>query len=172
MNYLTQSVAALVLGLSANASFAQNCISGATPITPTSRFSLEEDLVVDKHTGLTWQRCVVGQSWNAATQNCDGLPLAKNWKSAMQDAPEGWRVPNIRELNSITEFTCVRPTINLTVFPNAPTDFFWSSTPMVNVTDPAQAGMSAWGMFYLNGIPGGLKKDSAIYVRLVRSPAE
>ena len=167
MNTLNMTVAALLIGLTANTSFAQTCTSNSEPVTPTSRFTLQGDQVLDKRTGLIWQRCTVGQSWNEAAQSCDGQPLKRNWKDTLEQAPEGWRVPNIREVNSITEFTCSRPAINLAVFPNTPLEFYWSSTPVMRSDGLYPARV--WGIFQVNnGIPGGISKDAAISVRLVK----
>lgn len=64
----------------------------------------------DPKTGLYWDRCSVGQSWNGTT--CTGTPLKLNW----QDAPDyvkkftneqakggytNWRLPTIEELSTI-----------------------------------------------------------------------
>ncbi|RVU82731.1 DUF1566 domain-containing protein [Leucothrix sargassi] len=168
---LNKTIWTLLISLAAQTGFAQTCTTDSEPTTPTSRFILNGDEVTDKQTGLIWQRCTLGQTWNEALQSCDGSAVKNNWLNTLDNVPEGWRVPNIREVNSITEFTCSRPSINLTVFPNTLSDFYWSSTPFVAAGNVVAA--SAWGIFHVNnGIPGGINKDAEIYVRLVKNTSE
>lgn len=64
----------------------------------------------DAKTGLMWDRCSVGQSWNGTT--CTGQAIELNWQDAIdyvkqftnQQAKGGysdWRLPTIQELSSI-----------------------------------------------------------------------
>lgn len=64
----------------------------------------------DPKTGLYWDRCSVGQSWNGTT--CTGTPLELNWQDAQdyvkkftnEQAKGGytnWRLPTIEELSTI-----------------------------------------------------------------------
>lgn len=64
----------------------------------------------DAKTGLMWDRCSVGQSWNGTT--CTGEAIELNWQDAKdyvkqftnQQAKGGyndWRLPTIQELSSI-----------------------------------------------------------------------
>lgn len=64
----------------------------------------------DPKTGLYWDRCSVGQSWNGTT--CTGEPIKLNWQDAKdyvakftnQQAKGGytnWRLPTIEELSTI-----------------------------------------------------------------------
>lgn len=64
----------------------------------------------DPKTGLYWDRCSVGQSWNGTT--CTGIPLRLNWQDAQdyvkkftnEQAKGGytnWRLPTIEELTTI-----------------------------------------------------------------------
>lgn len=143
----------LFLLFTASASHAQMCTSLTGQTTPVSRFTLQEDLVTDKKTGLIWQRCMAGQSWNSATQSCDGIGLKLNWKDALERVPEGWRLANISELFSIMEYSCVRPAVNLTVFPNASDEMLWTSTPLTT------SAKLAWVMQSSNGQSANLRKD-------------
>ena len=40
--------------------------------------------VIDTLTGLQWQRCAQGQSFNHTTQQCDALPGFYNWRGALR----------------------------------------------------------------------------------------
>lgn len=110
----------------------------ARPSTPTTDFDDNRDgTVTHKRTGLTWMRCSLGQSWDG--EFCAGKTKVYLWQQALQAAPDvnaaggyaghaDWRLPNIKELDSIVETQCFEPSINLTVFPATPSDRFWSST--------------------------------------------
>lgn len=59
-------------------------------------------IVADLVTGLEWQRCSVGQTWNVSTQTCDGSVLGFTGDQALtQTAPGGFRLPTITELRSL-----------------------------------------------------------------------
>jgi hypothetical protein len=104
---------------------------------PTERFTDNGDgTVTDKTSGLMWMRCAVGQEWTGDT--CAGEAETFAWPAAEAAAAsvnEGgehffsdWRVPGLRDLAMIIERECRDPRINLTVFPNTPPTFFWTST--------------------------------------------
>ncbi len=91
--------------------------------------------ISDNATGLMWQKCTVGLSDNncstgsattidfaTATSTCAGLSLG---------GFSNWRVPNIRELMSIVDFSVAAPTINGTYFPNTPSNWFRTSTTYI-----------------------------------------
>lgn len=106
--------------------------SGLEQSTPSDEFTLLGDGSVVRHeaTGLAWQRCSVGQTWNGST--CQGAPSMFDWGSALARAEgegDDWRLPNIKELGSIVERCRTSPAINRVVFPNTPPEFFWTSTP-------------------------------------------
>jgi uncharacterized repeat protein (TIGR01451 family) len=104
--------------------------------TPTEDFIDNNDgTVTHKKTGLTWQRCVVGQTWTGSS--CSGTALTFTEEKALIQTSNfagknDWRVPTNDELVSIFEsgnLCCGH--INLEVFPNSPhTSYegFWSST--------------------------------------------
>jgi len=76
--------------------------------------------VTDSGTHLMWQQ---GESnlmlWADALMYCQGLSLANY---------EDWRLPNHKELLSIIDETRYNPFINTTMFPNATSAVYWSST--------------------------------------------
>lgn len=59
-----------------------------------------------------------------------------NWQEALQQAANDtgaghadWRLPNVKELESIAELSCHWPAIEIAPFPDTPAELFWSSTP-------------------------------------------
>lgn len=88
--------------------------NGTTTITNKKQSKhdklMEQGIWHDEKTGLYWDRCSVGQTWDGET--CQGEPLELNWYDAQdyvakftnEKAKGGytdWRVPTIEELSSI-----------------------------------------------------------------------
>ncbi|MDD5754425.1 MAG: DUF1566 domain-containing protein, partial [Methylococcales bacterium] len=98
--------------------------------TPTEDFTINNDgTATHTKTGLSWQRCSIGQTWNGST--CDGTVQNFTWDDAMTNYNtdcNGWRLPRIDELNTITEHGKFNPAINSTIFPNTPAVFYWSAS--------------------------------------------
>ena len=106
---------------------------------PNSRYSVHNNgTVTDNTTGLMWKACSQGQVWdnnntndNLLDDNCTDTPNTYNWQNALaQGANEtfagfsNWRLPNIKELRSITAYNRYNPSINETIFPSTPASFF------------------------------------------------
>jgi hypothetical protein len=98
-----------------------------SPSAPNDRFEINQDgTVLDTLTQLIWQACVVGKSGdNCAT----GDVMEMNWQQALAQNTETWRLPSIRELDSLSELACALPAINTTVFPTSERATLWSSSP-------------------------------------------
>ncbi len=143
------------------------CDSTITHIAPDSRYELlnSNTEVKDKQSGLIWQRCSLGQTWSGTS--CTGNAVTYNWENALQTAKNiggGWRVPNIKELNSLTEQACYDPSINEVFFPNTDgSTYYWSSSPF------SGWGITAWYVSFSRGYHNKGDKDHKLYVRLVRS---
>jgi len=111
---------------------AQTCNSKMPESTPASRFTVHGDgTVSDQQTGLMWKQCAEGQSG----AGCTGTAATYTWQAALDLAAASgfagytdWRLPNIKELSSIVERKCYDPAINLGIFPNTPSGWFWSSS--------------------------------------------
>ncbi len=149
-------------------------------------------IIRDITTNLEWQRCSVGQTWNAARQTCDGEAGTFNWNDAVRLTASGeFRLPDITELRSLIYCSTTephefgmeddwtycdgeyqRPTIVEQAFPNTPwidlsnsglEDWFWSSTPS------AAHDNAAWFVSFMFGFVG-INHDYKEYrVRLVRA---
>lgn len=119
----------------------------------------------DTYTNLIWQRCSIGQQWDGTS--CTGTAQAMTWIDALKTTTThtGWRVPNLRELQSLIEEACFDSSINYTLFPNTVSDAYWTSSH--NPQNPE----GAWTVFFDRGLAGGLAfKTTLLYVRLVKSP--
>ncbi|MCC5816151.1 MAG: DUF1566 domain-containing protein [Leptospira sp.] len=108
--------------------------SSFDPVDSRSLTNLTPETVYDRKTGLIWQRC--NQNQDSAT--CLGTPLTNpDWTNALnyfRDLNLGgrtdWRLPNIKELTSILDFSQSTGAItSQDFFPNTPTSTgHWSST--------------------------------------------
>lgn len=159
----------LVLIAVAVNSYAQTCLSGGLETTPSANFTDNEDgTITDTTTGLVWMACSVGQTYSEGA--CVGDATELTWQEALQFAhgyqfasQQGWRLPNVKELSTLTERSCVRPAINESLFPNTPSDDFWTSTP--SVMDPDRA----WVVAFFNSSNAIKQKNLFVFARLVRT---
>ena len=151
---------------SASALAQQVCPSGNLRNAPDSRYVTAADATVrDSQTNLIWKRCSEGQSG----PSCAGTASTHTWATALQLASNStfagfsdWRLPSSKELQTLPEYGCYSPSINLTVFPNTPSNGFWSSTSC------ADLAFAAWYVFFNNGNLDGAFKTLTNRVRLVR----
>lgn len=158
------------LALLAGVAQAQTCTSGLPQTAPEANFTDNEDgTVTDTSTGLMWMRCSIGQTWDEENTTCTGDATAMTWQEALQTAygyeyanHNDWRLPNVKQLISITEKTCVRPSINETIFPETTSDDYWSSTP--SLSDYTMS----WVVAFFNSSNSLKEKDAFVYTRLVR----
>jgi hypothetical protein len=127
-------------------------------------FSTDGAEVTDSKTGLVWQRCSAGQVWSAGTATCTGTAAAYTHEAALGYAQSqtGWRLPNVKELSSITDKTRSIPAIDVTVFPATPSNWFWTSTPY------AGDASVAWGVDFNDGCVNYYFRFYSGLVRLVR----
>lgn len=118
---------------------AQNCDPALPASTPSTRFKPgEAGIVADRQTGLSWMRCALGQDWNGA--DCTGTPAKYPWAGALDAVDKfnrqggygghaDWRLPTLKELESIVEHQCYDPACNLEIFPATPITGFWTTSP-------------------------------------------
>lgn len=173
MTLLIRLFSVAIILFSTTAMAAQVC-KGSTTTTADDQFDVGDDsLPYVNHltTGLTWSRCLLGQTWNAETKSCDGKAVRLSWQNALNSAVTyelgsftDWRLPNIKELVSLVERECVDPAINMTIFPNSISNGVWSSTPMVAIDLQYQA----WAVAFNNGRLDHKDKMADFYVRMVR----
>ena len=122
--------------------------------------------VTDNVTGLIWQCCAIGQSGNDCAT---GSASSFNWKEALAEAANSnhagfsdWRLPNMNELTSLVAYDRYGPAININAFPNAPSSYFWSSSPH-------PYGGNGWNTNFYNLDHFDNNRSNDYHVRLVRS---
>ena len=135
---------------------------------PDDRYQVHGNgTVTDTVTGLMWMQCSLGQDPN---DNCSGGATEHNWQAALEAAEDhtfatysDWRLPNIKELSSLAARDRYDPAINSTVFPNTPSDLYWSASPN------ADSSNDAWRLDVYNGYDDYDNRSDNGHVRLVRS---
>lgn len=185
MNNYTLIIISLSGSLFMGTANAQVCNKNAIEQhTPNSAFSFHSNgTVTHTPTGLTWKRCLEGQTFNDNStpsnyldDQCDGSAQRYNWQAALDQAQlvnntggfaghTNWRMPNIKELRTIIEYCRENPAINTEVFPSTPL-YSWTSSPVMNSPDRSRA----WAIDFSNGVDNWNGRNSDGHVRLVRSP--
>ncbi len=132
------------------------CVRGAAAPSghPLHSFRNNQDgTVTDLDTGLTWQQAEVSpaMTWEDALKYAESLTLA-----GFSD----WRLPNIKELQSINDETYVTPSIDKSFFPGAAATRTWSSTSLFG-----NQSTRAWFMDFQSGIASYDEKTLARQVR-------
>jgi len=129
------------------------CVRGGETPGPTLT-DKGDGTVTDSRTGLIWQQGEPGaMAWDSALSYCEG----QNYGGL------NWRLPNVRELESLTDDSRYYPSIDHGKFPNILTSNYWSSTTLAGNPN------MAWIVHFGEGDVGGNNKNDALYVRCVRS---
>lgn len=121
-----------------------------------SRFLQNPDgTVTDQVTGLIWSQAIYTDSlsWENALIFADSSTLGGN---------TDWRIPNIKELQSLSSVTFGNPSIDRSTFTNMVTGKFWSSTTLPNQTS------KAWYLDTQFGITTYQFKTNRLLVLMVR----
>jgi hypothetical protein len=139
-----------------NDKFYVRCIRGGSEsdIWSLSFSIIGDGTVVHQTTGLTWQQedDDTVRNWEQALNNCESKTLG---------GYSDWRLPNIKELNTVVNYSRVYPSINSTVFQNTKFSDYWSST--------TSYGDNAWVIgFDHGGTSSSNSKNSTFYVRCIR----
>jgi hypothetical protein len=151
----------LALRIAASGLFATlaSAAFGTSASAPPGRYTISSGTVLDTKTMLTWQQVAPASQYAAvaAATYCSSLTLNGG----------GWRLPTIKELVSLVDFSVAPPgpTIDSQAFPNTPGDSFWSSTPAVY-----DLNMTGWFVTFNNGAVLGQSTVSpyVYYLRCVR----
>ena len=80
--------------------------------------------VTDNTTGLMWQKQDDGvrRTWDQALEYCKGLSLGGH---------SDWRLPTVKELQSIVDYAKHNPAIDTMFFPDTKASVYWSSTTRI-----------------------------------------
>lgn len=105
------------------------CVRLGHTDTLKEHYRVMNGTVYDTKMKLTWQQTIFPYSltWSEAQSYCSDLILDG----------DGWRVPSMKELQTIIDETRRDPAIDINAFPDTPLDVFWTSTAKVD--DPTNA---------------------------------
>jgi hypothetical protein len=112
--------------------------------------------VYDTKTGLVWQQSPTGggMTWNAAVNFCNS--------AANGSLPGcGWRLPSVKELQSLVDDSRSNPAIEIKAFPIVDSSEYWTSTVAKN-------NAQAWTVAFFYGLSNTLDfttHNSALCVR-------
>lgn len=143
--------------------------------TPSSASYVDNSngTVTDKTTNLMWAKCSQGQAYSSGT--CSGTVTPVTWSVALNNANSStlvgytdWRLPNVKELQSLAKYTVYSPSIDTANFPGTPgtssTAWYWTSTPT--------AAPYGWNVsFQYGNVTINSARTSTSNVRLVRTVA-
>ena len=128
-----------------------------TPLTIPNQFTDKGNgTIYDNLTGLSWQKNISNDTlnWEEALKYADTFAIG-----GFTD----WRLPNIKELQSVNDESLVNPSVNTAYFPNIGKKYYWSSTTLPNQTN------KAWYLDTHFGITTYQLKIRKLNVILVRS---
>ena len=132
------------------------CVQPSATAAPEERYRVADGAVYDTQTQLTWQQVIppARYGWADAEAYCAELSLGDN-------AGDSWRLPSINELQTLVDDT-TNPAIDLVAFPKTPSEYFWSSSMVID--DPTRA----WTAFFTNGSTYSFALTASKNVRCVR----
>jgi hypothetical protein len=142
---------------------------GRTDMRTQTRFVLRGGEAFDTTTGLIWQRCSLGMTWDGK-HGCVGEIMSVGLNEANTKAQEfgsNWRVPSGPELESIIDRSCGSPVVDVNVFPDIRKDEngeadYWTTSPV-----------GAAGLYYffdfVSGQADGHTRGFELSIRLVRT---
>ena len=135
------------------------------PSQSASRYVLIDSgaAVLDKSADLIWKRCEEGKHFEGAF--CKGIAREMSWNDAMRYATDGWRLPSISELKSLsTPADKDGIWINADFFPDTDPETFWSSTPNDTIAE------AAWDFNFRKGFAfDRANRTYRSHMRLVRT---
>ncbi|MGQ0593816.1 MAG: Lcl C-terminal domain-containing protein [Gammaproteobacteria bacterium] len=143
--------------------------------------------ITDNNTKLIWEKKSDDEAVND-NDNTTTFPHDKDnvytWDQAFQHVADlntdnfanhnDWRLPNVKELQSIVNYGTFNPAVSLAFNTNCvagvdvesgsctAASIYWSSTTL------ADGPGNAWGVLFFNGFVGNAGKDNFLHVRAVR----
>lgn len=124
----------------------------------TERFEEKEATVVDHKTERVWQMSDDGvkRTFNDALEYC---------KKLMLSGSQGWRLPTIEELSSLTDTNDFDPS-SATYLLEIKSSYYWSKT------ETAWDSKLAWSLYFNDGNSYFYKKSDQFYVLCVKDKKE
>lgn len=139
-------------------------------MSATAQYYERDHLVKDLALGIEWMRCSVGQRWDPEREDCWGEAVRLNHEEIAQAIEQAsaqlggnWRLPDLKELESLVCDECGPPRIDASVFPNTMAEPYW--TGQQNFWSPR----NHWTVSFMTGDRyGRFFPQQRMMVRLVR----
>jgi Protein of unknown function (DUF1566) len=124
---------------------------------PVCRYDTTTDTVLDRTTKLTWQRKFEGTSMTHQK--------AQEYCSKLITDGGGFRLPSVKELQTIVDVLRSAPAIDTTAFPDVPS----SSSAYWTETTYAKDNTNAWYVQFVDGSVYWKPRSETMYVRCVKA---
>lgn len=124
-------------------------------INPPSFTDNKDGTITDNNTLLIWQKIqpVDSMTWEEALAYSNGFSLA---------GKSDWRLPNVKELQSLNDLNLINPSFDKNYFPNITSGNYWSSTTLI------MTALKAWDINIYSGLVTYHDKTLKEKVLLVR----
>jgi hypothetical protein len=145
-----------------------HCVSSALPKTYSSNFTDNGNgTIKDNATGLTWRKCVHGQS----AADCSDAATVTNWDNAIDACTGDYRLPTINELQTIMNIG-INGTIAIDTnyFPTGTNYRLWSSTTAPKLTGEALRTTFEIGLILRNTKGTTIVSGQNYFARCVTGP--
>jgi hypothetical protein len=175
-------VTPLLLAVASFSWAAQTCKTTSITALTSHLVGKTDGTVADSKTKLMWKRCPEGFNYSNNSCTSSSTTLLYSWTNALSlpatvntnGFPSGanlpnykdWRLPNIKELQSIVEEQCYSPAINLTAFPSTSVTSIWSNSPGASGLNLPN---SSWYIDFSYGEMLYASRSDTLGVRLVRN---
>lgn len=120
-----------------------------------------DKIVIDRATGLMWAADGNAAGCSGGSQITWVNAVAALGTTAFAGFTD-WRLPNIRELSSLINYSIVEPCISEPPFSYTKDDYYWSSTTYIDVI------INAWVVQFETGNREYVVKSGSQYARFVR----
>lgn len=129
----------------------------------------------DNATGLVWKSCSEGKTGATCVSGsilAAGIVPGTNACNALNSANSGngfagrtnWRLPTMKELNTLTDFSKTSLTFDTVAFPGSANFAYWSSTPY------PPSGLNAWYVDYSSANSFATTNTNSYHSRCISAP--
>ena len=105
------------------------------PSISFAQFFADGYTIKDVKNNIIWLRCTVGQTWDYDANTCLGDIVKLNHDEVEIAAAQAseqlggkWRLPTLRELETLVCKTCEKPKVNEKYFPKISPEAYWTQT--------------------------------------------
>ncbi len=131
----------------------------------------DNDIVIDKVTGLVWARCSIsGINTVNSDNDCAGVNAKMEWANVVKACEalnnmnedkgyagyKKWRLPRLSELLSIVDYEKLNPAIDDYYFPNTEhttNEGYWTYTSQLFIDDDNNTTDNGWVVFFNSEVP-------------------